>query len=119
MIFLRRTLPLLLAILLGSILSWMSIYAFWFGVWIFHNVAAARACDAAGRVLLIPVRLVFTQLGGDQTAIFFDPISYSVTNGLILGVAASLILGRFRHRSRLAEPVSISKPVPESAGTPR
>ncbi len=90
--FLWRVLPLLLAILLGSILSWVSIYAFWFGVWTFHNVAAARACDWLGSILLLPAREVFVQFGADQTALFFDPVSYSVANGLLIGVVGSICI---------------------------
>ncbi len=67
-------------------MSWVSIYAFWFGVWIFHTVPAARASDAVGKILLLPARSVFAALGGDQTAIFYDPVSFAGTNGLILGV---------------------------------
>ena len=68
------------------ILSWVSIYAFWFAVWTFHSVPAARACDAVGSFILTPARAVFRLAGADQTEIFFDPISFSGTNGLILGV---------------------------------
>ena len=84
--FLTRTLPLLLCIVAGTALSWFSIYAFWFAVWTFHSVPAARACDAVGGFLLLPARYVFEWMGGDQTTIFFDPTSYSETNGLILGI---------------------------------
>ena len=84
--FLTRTLPLLLCIAVGTALSWVSIYAFWFAVWIFHTVPAARACDAVGSFLLLPAKWVFELLGGDQSSIFFDPTSYSGTNGLILGI---------------------------------
>jgi hypothetical protein len=84
--FLTRTLPLLLCIAAGTALSWVSIYAFWFAVWTFHSVPAARACDALGSFLLLPAKWVFELLGGDQSSIFFDPSSYSGTNGLILGL---------------------------------
>jgi hypothetical protein len=84
--FLTRTLPLLLCIAAGTALSWVSIYAFWFAVWTFHAISAARACDALGGFILLPAKWIFELLGGDQSAIFFDPISYSGTNGLILGI---------------------------------
>jgi hypothetical protein len=71
---------------MGTALSWVSIYAFWFAVWTFHSVPAARACDALGSFILFPAKSVFELVGGDQTAIFFDPTSYSGTNGLILGI---------------------------------
>lgn len=115
---LPRILPLLLAIILGSVLSWIAIYAFWFGIWTFHNVAAARACGAAGVFLLLPARLVFTQLGGDQTAVFSNPVAYSVANGLVLGVAAHEMAYRFRAWRRPAHPVNIAKPARETGGTP-
>jgi hypothetical protein len=84
--FLNRTLPLLLCIVLGVALSWVSIYSFWFAVWTFHSVPAARFCDAVGSFILLPARWLFELVGGDQSSIFFDPISFSGTNGLILGI---------------------------------
>jgi hypothetical protein len=83
---LTRTLPLLLCIVVGTALSWVSIYVFWFAVWTFHSVPVARAADAVGTVILTPARWVFELLGGDQSTIFFDPTSFSGTNGLILGI---------------------------------
>lgn len=67
-------------------MSWVSVYAWWFAVWTFHSVPAARACDAIGSSLLFPARWIFELMGADQSAIFFDPISFSGTNGLILGI---------------------------------
>lgn len=95
---LTRILPLLLCILVGAAASWVSVYAFWFAVWTFHSVAAARACDALGAALLTPATLVFRWMGADQSAIFFDPISFSGTNGLILGVALYSIYRTVRKR---------------------
>ncbi len=83
--FLTRTLPLILCIIAGTALSWVSIYAFWFAPF-FHSVAIVRACDAVGGIFLLPTRWVFEAMGQDQSAIFFDPKSYAGTNGLILGV---------------------------------
>jgi hypothetical protein len=84
--FLTRTLPLLLCIAAGTALSWVSIYAFWFAIWTFHSVPVARICDALGGIVLFPAKWVFEFLGGDQSTIFFDPVAFSGTNGLILGV---------------------------------
>lgn len=84
--FLTRTLPLLLCIATGALLSWVSIYAFWFAVWTFHSVPAARVCAAVGDFLLFPARWISEATGGDQTAVFYDPISFSGTNGLVLGI---------------------------------
>jgi hypothetical protein len=81
-----RIIPLLVCVAAGSVLSWVSIYSFWFAIWIFHSVPAARFCDAIGSALLFPGRQVFGLLGGDQNVIFFDPIPFSGTNGLILGI---------------------------------
>lgn len=83
---LTRTLPLLLCIAVGAVLSWVSIYAFLFAVWVFHSVPAVRACEAVGSVILWPGKCIFDWLGGDQSAVFFDPVSLSGTNGLILGI---------------------------------
>ena len=84
--FLTRTLPLLVCIAVGSAISWVSIYVFWFAIWIFHSVPAARAADAVGSFLLLPGRYVFQWSGGNQSSIFYDPISFSGTNGLVLGL---------------------------------
>lgn len=84
--FLTRTLPLLLCIAVGTVLSWVSIYAFWFAVWIFHSVPAARAADAIGSVILFPARWIFELAGADQSSIFYDPNSFSGTNGLVVGI---------------------------------
>jgi hypothetical protein len=84
--FLTRTLPLLVCIAAGILLSWVSIYAFWFAVWTFHSVPVARAIDAVGSFLLWPARWVTEWVGGDQTSVFFDPVSFAGTNGLILGI---------------------------------
>ena len=84
--FLTRTLPLLLCILVGTVLSWVSIYIFFFAVWTFHSLPVARFADAAGNLLLFPARQIFAFLGGDQSTLFYDPISFSGTNGLIIGI---------------------------------
>jgi hypothetical protein len=102
--FLNRILPLLLFIAAGMVLSWLSIYAFWFGVWTFHTVPAARFCDAVGSVILRPAHWVFEFLGGDQSTIFVDPKSFSETNGLIIGVFFYSIFRAFRPHPQPALP---------------
>ena len=67
-------------------MSWVSIYSFWFAVWTFHSAPAARACGSVGSLLLLPARWVSEMTGGDQTTVFFFPIWFSATNGLILGI---------------------------------
>ncbi len=73
---LNRVLPLSLCILVGMAVSWVSIYAFWFGVWTFHTVPAARFCDALGNFILLPAHWFFELVGGDQSTIFVDPKSF-------------------------------------------
>lgn len=97
----HRTLPLLLSIAVGTVVSWVSIYAFIFSVWVFHSITAVRASEAVAEGLLLPAHWVFRLVGVDQTAIFFDPLVYSGTNGLILGVILySCYRGIFHGRPR-------------------
>jgi len=84
--FQSRTVPLLFCIEVGTALSWASIYAFWFAVWMFHSVTAMRVCDAVGSFILLPSKWVFELLGGDQSTILSDPTSFWGTNGLIVGI---------------------------------
>jgi hypothetical protein len=96
--FQTRTLPLIICILVGMALSWVSIYSFWFGVWIFHSVPAARACDAVGSFLLKPGHWIFDRLG-DQSSSFMDPVSFTGINGLLLGLAMyAVYLGTWNRR---------------------
>jgi hypothetical protein len=111
--FLTRTLPLLVCIILGTALSWVSIYAFWFAVWTFHSVPAARAADAVGGFILLPARWIFEALGGDQSAIFFDPTSFSGTNGLIVGILFYCVFRAFLGRREAG------KTVPQESGETR
>lgn len=96
---------LLLSIAFGSALSYASFYGFYFGARIFHSVPVARACDAAGALLLTPARLIYLGTGGllDQSAPFAAPITYSVTNGIFLGllIYACLRPILFRGKKRL------------------
>jgi hypothetical protein len=82
-----RVVPLLACIALCSALSWVSIYAFWFAVRVFHSVPVMRACDAAGHFFLMPANWICEEVGGDQTTVLFFPMLYAITNGLIWGVA--------------------------------
>lgn len=91
---------------MGTVLSWVSIYAFWFAVWIFHSVPAARAADAVGSFILLPARWIFELLGGDQSAIFFDPTSFSGTNGLIVGILLYCIFRGLLGRREARKPGS-------------
>ena len=81
-----RIIPLLLSIVVGTVLSWVSIYAFWFAIWTFHNVAAAQAAGAVGDFVLRPAVWIFEWLGWGLTAIFDDPIVFAGTNGLVVGI---------------------------------
>ncbi len=111
--FLTRTLPLLLCIAFGTALSWVSVYAFWFAVWTFHSVPVARAADAVGSFILFPARWVYELSGGDQSSIFFDPTSFSGTNGLIVGmIFYSLFRAVVRRREAGNRPDP--KPAPQS-----
>jgi hypothetical protein len=112
--FLTRTLPLLLSIVVGTAISWVSIYAFWFAIWGFHSVPAARAFDALGAFILLPAKWVFELLGCDQSAIFFDPTSFSGTNGLIVGILIYSVFRAIWSRHEAAEALRH-----EPAGAPR
>lgn len=94
---LTRVIPLLLLVLVGTLISWMAFYAWWFGVWIFHSVPAARTCVAVGDFILLPARHVFGFAGGDQSTIFADPFSFSGTNGLVLGMIMYILLRSVIH----------------------
>lgn len=84
--FRSHSVPVIFCVELGTSVSWVSIYMFCFAVWVFHSVPAVRACEAMGNFLLLPARGIFELTGADQSAIFFDPISFAGTNGLILGL---------------------------------
>jgi len=94
--FLKYSLALISCIALASLMSYAAFYAFWFGVWCFHSVPAARACDMAGSIFLTPARLVYYGLGGlvDQTTALADPISYCTTNGIFFGTLLYACLRR-------------------------
>lgn len=71
--------------MVGTGLSWVSIYIFYFAA-CFHSVPVLRACDALGAFLLTPARYIFEALGADQSTMFYQPNSFAGTNGLILGI---------------------------------
>jgi hypothetical protein len=85
---LKYWLLLVLCFLLAAILSYVAFYGFWVGVRLFHTVSAARACDAAGSVVLFPARLVFYCYGGllDQSSPYTDPMNYVLINAVLLGL---------------------------------
>jgi xanthine/uracil/vitamin C permease (AzgA family) len=106
--FLTRTLPLLLCIAVGAALSWLSIYAFYFAAVLFHSVPVMRACDAVGSFLLSPARWIFAALGGDQSTIFYDPVAFSGTNGLILGILFYCVFRAILNRRTNGKPVAVN-----------
>ena len=83
---LTRVIPLLVSIVVGFTVSAASIYAFLIAPRIFPSVPLVRACEAVGDFFLLPAKLVYQAVGGDQSTPLFDPISYLGTNGLILGI---------------------------------
>jgi hypothetical protein len=107
-----RILPLLFCIAVGTALSWVCIYAFWFAVWTFHSVPIARACDGVGQLILTPGKWVYQLLGGDQSTIFLDPTSFSGTNGLILGILFYSVFRAVLSR-RVPEATPAQKPAGE------
>ncbi len=96
-------------------MSWVAVYSFWFAVWIFHSVPAARACAALGSFILLPAKWFFERMGGDQTTMFFDPTSYFGTNGLVLGIVFYSVFRGFwtRHEARKAAE-SVPAPPPRA-----
>jgi len=113
--FLTRTLPLLLSIVVGTALSWVSIYLYWFGMWTFHSIPAARACGALGTFLLLPARWIFEMMGGDQTTVFYDPTSFSGANGLVLGILFYAVFGHFWKRREKSANVKAAEPQRQAA----
>jgi len=69
------------------VLSWLSVYAFWFAAYGFHSVPAVRSCESVASIVLLPVRIVFWLFGDffDQTAPLTDPMSYAALNAVLLG----------------------------------
>jgi hypothetical protein len=82
---LSRTVSFLVCILACVAVSWVSIYAFWFAVWTFHNVDAARTADFIGSAILFPARWILERFSYDETILLQTPVVYAGGNGLILG----------------------------------
>jgi hypothetical protein len=84
---LRYSVALLAFIGVAFVLSWFSVFAFWYAAFAFHSVPAVRFCEAIGSTILIPVRVVFWMAGDffDQTAPLTDPKSYAALNAVLLG----------------------------------
>ena len=78
---------LLTFILAGFLLSWASVYSYWFSAHLFHSVRMVRVCDSISTVILTPVRVAFWCFGDlfDQSAPLSDPMSYAALNGVLLG----------------------------------
>jgi hypothetical protein len=93
----RYAASLLAFIGVALILSWFSVYAFWYAAFAFHSVPAVRFCEAIGSVILIPVRVVFWMFGDffDQTAPLTDPSSYAALNAVLLGTIVYSCCRRF------------------------
>src|ERR1700744_5145054 len=78
---------LALCMVFATVLSYFAFYSYWFGT-VFHSVPALHACNAAGSVVLFPVRLVFFCYGGllDQSTPYTDPWNYVMINAALLGL---------------------------------
>ena len=79
----------LLAFILAAFgLSWFAVYGFWFAPRLFQSVPALRACEVAGTVILIPVRILFWLVRDifDQSIPLSNPLAYAAVNGVLLGV---------------------------------
>lgn len=89
---------LLALIALASFVSWLSIYGFWIGIWVFHSLAAARACETIGAFILSPARWLLPFFG-NQNVPLFEPKWYAAVNGLLLGIVMHLIVRRILFRT--------------------
>jgi hypothetical protein len=83
----RYAASLLAFIGVAFVLSWLSVYAYWYAAFLFKSVVILRICEVAGSIILIPVRVVFWAFGDffDQTAPLTDPTSYAALNAVLLG----------------------------------
>lgn len=93
----RYAASLLAFIGVAFILSWFSVFAFWYAAFAFHSVPAIRFCEAVGSIILIPVRIIFWAFGDffDQTAPLTDPKSYAALNAVLLGTLIYSCCRRF------------------------
>ena len=121
---LTRTLPLLLCIAAGNVVSWMSYYAGWIAIWTLHTVPAVRAFDAVGSFLIIPGSWVCRGVcafvewtsGETQDMVSLYPVLYWGTNGLILGIIFYSIFRAIwtRREARLAAAQDAAAPRKEA-----
>lgn len=74
-------------ILFAFAISYLSFYSYWFAARWFHSVPVVRASEAAGAIVLLPVRLVFHTFGGifNQSTPDSAPINYVMINAVLLG----------------------------------
>jgi hypothetical protein len=93
----RYAASLLAFIGVAFVLSWLSVYAFWYAAFAFHSVPILRFCETVGSIILIPVRVVFWAFSGffDQTAPLTDPSSYAALNAVLLGSGVYSCCRRF------------------------
>ena len=77
-------------IAVSFVLSWCAVYSFWIAARVFHSVAAVRAGDAIGSVILLPARTLLQFSGGilDQFTLLTDPLLYAQINAAVLGILA-------------------------------
>lgn len=99
---LKYAAALLLFVLAAFLLSWLSVYSFWFGARVFHSVSAIRAGDAIGSVVLLPVRTLLRLTGGilDEMTLLTNPELYASINGALLGFLAYSIGRRWIFRAK-------------------
>ncbi len=85
--FLKYWALLVPCIAFAFVLSHLAFYSYWYSAWLFHSVAAVRASEAAGAVVLYPAHLVFSSFGGlfDQSTPDSDPLNYLMINAVVLG----------------------------------
>lgn len=109
---LRYAAWLLTFIGVAFILSWFSVYAYWYAAFIFHSVPSVRFCEGVGSIILIPVRIVFWMFGDffDQTAPLTDPTSYARLNAVLLGTFAYSCCRRFLFAKSFAAPEEQAEP---------
>lgn len=98
----KYTATLFACIGVAFVLSWCSVYSFWIGARVFGSVAAIRAGDAIGSVILLPARLLLGLAGGlvSQTTHLTDPVLYAAINAVLLGILAYACFRRFLFRQK-------------------
>ena len=70
------------------LLSWCAVYSFWIGAFTFRSVAAVRAGDTIGSVILFPAHFVLGLAGGllNQMTLLTNPVLYASINAALLGI---------------------------------